>query len=1096
MQGIPEKNPQLAERLVNAAAAQEEALRVLKTTKFVNIANLNEYIQGVSNRNCRVVVQSVEQGSAIAMQLDKALEEMQKRKATVAGANAQQHFTAPAQEQNTSYSQHVPITRTAPIIKQERAPVQPRQAPSVVPAELERHQSFDTLERCGRHRHQNLENFDLREGVSSLLMQMKQISLATRITTEGPAYDRDQQPTIDTYISTSLLNSNKSAGEFSKEINGVTVEPSNRPVEQIQNVKHEEDLNTTQPPSEIETVESVLKPQEAFVEAPPTTGLTTDMHQITEPKKDLPEHQMAAHPQQHCMRTPVQPVGSLKESVPMGPQVSAYDIYTPVNSDEKLVKRFTPPVKPRMNQNNDTPKQNGTTCNAQKTMQYPMQLDATNQAAQTQTPPPKRTPRTTQTHKVGPRRKAVVVGCSYFGDNEAVLRGPCNDAMLFATTLVTHMGFDVDDVLLLIDSEPADIYMQQLSIISSSQQVMPTARRNSGERRKTGVIGGLIGGLIEDVFNGVKTDDNLDVPEMLVLDSPGNPTADGNRPTRANILKALRWLTSNTSSGDCGVFYFSGHSVQMDDMSGWEGEGYDEGIVSCDYMESSDPSRGIIPAQQIKQLIQSVDKYCQMTMILDTVGMQTALDPAGRVGPWKYIKGAMLRGIWPLADATGKVNRAMYDPEVWRDVKMQQQLVRPKFMPLVQVDCAAAMVDGFISSNNVNASSNVICIAAAPFQEVAVEALFKPMDITEGALPSRKHNGCEEVVCHGVFTYCLLSTLLRDRASKRGGITVAELVTGIHRRCKYLKATRLPKLQQVCEVTIHPAGLATLDDFFLSPWGGRVLVDRNRSLGIYPYKALEEGIKSFLSLPEAWMQLHNEGRAKAVEQREKFGRMRSAVVNVSRMVTADARNMMFMNQQPYNSRAPSSNIMLGHVPPQQRVAAGNSWCGQAAVPQPTMPLRHDYVMNHYPMMQHQVMPPVVPMQHHHYHPMAHDYAFDQMMYKPQHVMQDGQHQYVMNHQAMFYNQTHAPIPPQFGGAAHTAQSPFLHYAPPQPQPMTPTKFANPCRSNTSSMFDKNAAGKPMVPRNNTSSCKLSGYKLAEPITTTLISQLPISHQYY
>lgn len=35
--------------------------------------------------------------------------------------------------------------------------------------------------------------------------------------------------------------------------------------------------------------------------------------------------------------------------------------------------------------------------------------------------------------------------------------------------------------------------------------------------------------------------------------------------------------------GDVLFFYFGGHGVQIDDMSGWEGEGYDEAILPMDF---------------------------------------------------------------------------------------------------------------------------------------------------------------------------------------------------------------------------------------------------------------------------------------------------------------------------------------------------------------------------------------------------------------------------------------------------------------------------------------------------------------------------------
>jgi uncharacterized caspase-like protein len=60
------------------------------------------------------------------------------------------------------------------------------------------------------------------------------------------------------------------------------------------------------------------------------------------------------------------------------------------------------------------------------------------------------------------------------------------------------------------------------------------------------------------------TDDNM------------NPTF---RPTRQNILEAMRWLASGNQSGDSLFFHFSGHGGQQQDRTGDEDDGYDETIL-------------------------------------------------------------------------------------------------------------------------------------------------------------------------------------------------------------------------------------------------------------------------------------------------------------------------------------------------------------------------------------------------------------------------------------------------------------------------------------------------------------------------------------
>lgn len=49
------------------------------------------------------------------------------------------------------------------------------------------------------------------------------------------------------------------------------------------------------------------------------------------------------------------------------------------------------------------------------------------------------------------------------------------------------------------------------------------------------------------------------------------------------FCRALNWLRADTLPGDVLFFYFAGHGIQVDDMSGWEGEGYDEAILPMDF---------------------------------------------------------------------------------------------------------------------------------------------------------------------------------------------------------------------------------------------------------------------------------------------------------------------------------------------------------------------------------------------------------------------------------------------------------------------------------------------------------------------------------
>ena len=55
------------------------------------------------------------------------------------------------------------------------------------------------------------------------------------------------------------------------------------------------------------------------------------------------------------------------------------------------------------------------------------------------------------------------------------------------------------------------------------------------------------------------------------------------KPTKRNIMEALRWLADGARPGDTLFLHYSGHGTQMRDQDGDEADGYDEAIVPADY---------------------------------------------------------------------------------------------------------------------------------------------------------------------------------------------------------------------------------------------------------------------------------------------------------------------------------------------------------------------------------------------------------------------------------------------------------------------------------------------------------------------------------
>jgi hypothetical protein len=111
-------------------------------------------------------------------------------------------------------------------------------------------------------------------------------------------------------------------------------------------------------------------------------------------------------------------------------------------------------------------------------------------------------------------------------------------------------------------------------------------------------------------------------------------------PTRANLLRALRWLVDGTSAGDSLVFHFSGHGVQKLDMDGDEADGYDEALCPVDF---EDPrGGGIILDDEINAtIVRPLGKGVKLHAIVDTCHSGTILDlpylcRLSRTGYWQW----------------------------------------------------------------------------------------------------------------------------------------------------------------------------------------------------------------------------------------------------------------------------------------------------------------------------------------------------------------------------------------------------------------------------------------------------------------------------
>ena len=106
---------------------------------------------------------------------------------------------------------------------------------------------------------------------------------------------------------------------------------------------------------------------------------------------------------------------------------------------------------------------------------------------------------------------------------------------------------------------------------------------------------------------------------MVAAENERDPTRV---PTRANLLRAMRWLVEGSGSGDSLVFHFSGHGVQKLDLNGDEVDGYNEALCPADFERS-----GKILDDEINEIIvRPLGRGVKLHAVVDTCHSGTILD--------------------------------------------------------------------------------------------------------------------------------------------------------------------------------------------------------------------------------------------------------------------------------------------------------------------------------------------------------------------------------------------------------------------------------------------------------------------------------------
>ncbi|EKM78772.1 hypothetical protein AGABI1DRAFT_92339 [Agaricus bisporus var. burnettii JB137-S8] len=133
-------------------------------------------------------------------------------------------------------------------------------------------------------------------------------------------------------------------------------------------------------------------------------------------------------------------------------------------------------------------------------------------------------------------------------------------------------------------------------------------------------------------------------PENIVILTDDNNEA-ARRPTRENIIKAMKELVKDAKPNDYLFFHYSGHGYRIHDDNGDESDKWDEAINPVDCMEKQESGQivGYITDDEMHDImVKPLPAGCRLTAIIDSCCSGTALDL-----PYVYSTGGEVKGVEP-----------------------------------------------------------------------------------------------------------------------------------------------------------------------------------------------------------------------------------------------------------------------------------------------------------------------------------------------------------------------------------------------------------------------------------------------------------------
>ena len=147
---------------------------------------------------------------------------------------------------------------------------------------------------------------------------------------------------------------------------------------------------------------------------------------------------------------------------------------------------------------------------------------------------------------------------------------------------------------------------------------------------------------------GLKKHYGFNDSEILVLRDDGYARSPDFVSTRANILRAIQWLTSDLSPGTNLVFHFSGHGGQQRSRGRDEADGMDETLMPTDFSRAGPIVDNDLNAMLVQPLphgviLHAIVDACHSGTAFD-LPFETTYDYYRQMYVWKQNVGGYTRG--------------------------------------------------------------------------------------------------------------------------------------------------------------------------------------------------------------------------------------------------------------------------------------------------------------------------------------------------------------------------------------------------------------------------------------------------------------------